>query len=67
MSAYRAVLDLTNKTVQIVGPQGVVSIVGPGLTRRNAAAALAKHGWRLDEKWTLTSPPDGFACGACRT
>lgn len=64
MSTYRVVVDLSNKTAQVVGPEGAVALFGPGVTRRNAAAVLARHGWEIDGKWKLTSPPDGFECGA---
>lgn len=65
MSPFRAVVDYTNKSVTVVGPTGRAECaVGPGVTTKNAAAALARHGWAIDGNWRLSSPPDGFECGA---
>jgi hypothetical protein len=62
MASSRLVVDLSNKSAQIIDSARRVTLFWSGVTRRTAAEKAAEAGWLVDGEWEHTSPPDGFSC-----
>jgi hypothetical protein len=58
----RLVVDLSNKSAQLLDSEGRTTLIWSGVTRRTAVDAATAAGWYVSQDWMLTSPPDGFWC-----
>ncbi len=62
MTGSRLVVDLSNKSAQLIIPSGKSLMAWSDVTRRAAAERANQYGWIIAGKWEHTSPPDGFQC-----
>lgn len=58
----RLVVDLSNKSAQVVDVTGRSLLAWSGVTRSAAVPLAHAAGWRRAGGWELTYPPDGFWC-----
>lgn len=61
MSA-RLVVDLSNKSAQLLDMAGHSLMAWSGVTRTTVLPKLHEFGLAPAGPWELTSPPDGFWC-----
>lgn len=62
VSGHRLVIDLSNKSAQVLDPAGRCVWIVSDVTRRTATDRATEAGWYVSEDWQLTSPPDGYSC-----
>jgi hypothetical protein len=60
--SVRLVVDLSNKSAQVIDKGGRSLLAWSEVTRSSAVPLAHAAGWRRAGGWALTYPPDGFWC-----